>query len=245
MIIRNTQAFERRPNCVLLDLDNTLYAYEPCHKAGMAEAAELAKELLNIPEGMFLTHFTKAREEVKARLGPVASSHSRLLYFQRTIELAGLASQVSAALQLEQGYWRAFLDASELNDGATDFLDDLRIARIPVVIVTDLTTQIQFRKMVYWNLDRMVDWIVTSEESGADKPAPISYRLALQKVGLSEGTIWMIGDQTKELAGAKEAVGAIGLLKCGAGEARSAPVGIDAVFESFQELRKSLADIPV
>jgi putative hydrolase of the HAD superfamily len=245
MIIRKAERFTQRPQCVLLDLDNTLYSYEPCHRAGMSEVAGLARELLNLPEADFLSHFSRARDQVKGRLGRVASSHSRLLYFQRTVELAGLGSQVGAALQLEQAYWRAFLEVSALNAEASDFLDDLRIARIPVVIVTDLTAQIQFRKMVFWGLDRLVDWIVTSEEAGSEKPAPASYQLAVQKASASENAvIWMIGDTPAELAGAKESVGAVGLLKCDAGAARTVSAEADAVFESFKDLRKCLSAIP-
>ena len=38
------------PSCVLLDLDNTLYAYEPAHQAGLL-AAQLAAEQTIIEKG--------------------------------------------------------------------------------------------------------------------------------------------------------------------------------------------------
>lgn len=244
MIVHTPETFRARPSCVLLDLDDTFYEYAPCHAAGAAEAKTLAGELLNLAAGDFDRLWAQARASVKAQLGPSASSHSRLLYFQRAIELAGLASQVGAALQLEQAYWRAFLDASRLFEGATEFLDDLRIARVPTVIVTDLTAQIQFRKMLHWRLDRLIDWIVTSEESGADKPAPNSYRLALEKVKPAPGPIWMISDEVKDLRGAKDTAGALGLLKLGrAGAAQTGPE-IDAAFTSFDALREAFARIP-
>lgn len=205
----------KRPSCVLLDMDNTLYRYAPAHAAGMDGAAMVASELLNIDRHGFEQAVAGARTELKRRLGPVAASHHRLLYFQRAIEQLGLASQVAAALKLDHAYWSHFLDAAELESEALDFLDDLRLLGIPVVIVTDLTAQIQFRKFLLWRLDRYVDWIVTSEEAGADKPDPRIFNLALAKLGGIEGQAWMIGDNpVADIEGAKDAVNALTIQMC-------------------------------
>ncbi|MGD9811784.1 MAG: HAD family hydrolase, partial [Sphingobium sp.] len=143
MIVHRPEAISRRPSCVLLDLDNTLYSYAPCNEAGMAAAADLAQRQLNLAPADFAQCFRDARAQLKADLGKTASSHNRLLYFQRTLERAGFASQPGIALQLEQAFWRGYLDAIDLFPGVLPFLHDLRIAGIPVVIVTDLTAQIQ------------------------------------------------------------------------------------------------------
>lgn len=244
--IRNEPAFAARPACVLLDLDDTLYPYDPCNAAGMAAAQQVAAEQLNLSPKDFLACFADARAEIKNRLGSTAASHSRLLYFQRTGERAGFSTQPLVALQMEQAYWRAFLDAAALFDQAMDFLDDLRIAGIPAIIVTDLTAQIQFRKIIHFGLDRAVDWVVTSEEVGADKPNAANFELALAKLGGVEGTVWMIGEApAKDIAGAREAVDAVGLQKRHAGvkvfaEGPNAP---DAVFDEFHELRRHLARV--
>lgn len=231
------------PSCVLLDLDNTLYPYDPAHTAGMAAARQFAETHLRIAGQDFDRCFEDARQELKHRLGKVAASHNRLLYFQRTLEKAGLATQSFAALQMEQAYWSAFLDASELFPEALDFLDDLRIAGVPTVIVTDLTTQIQHRKMLYFGLNRFVDWMVTSEEAGADKPDPRIFHLALAKIGGVEGAIWMIGDNAiGDIAGARQALGCLTIQKRhngvreGAGDERP-----HASFEAYGELRRLLA----
>ena len=143
MIIKRPKAFETRPACVLLDLDNTLYAYKVCNSAGMDAARALAQQTLNLAPADFDACFASARTELKARLGATAASHSRLLYFQRTIERAGFGSQPFVVLQLEQAFWRAYLGAARLHAGVLDFLDDLRIAGVPSVIVTDLTERRQ------------------------------------------------------------------------------------------------------
>jgi putative hydrolase of the HAD superfamily len=243
MNILRPERFQRQPSCVLLDLDDTLYAYAPAHAAGLAAAENFAVEALNITPREFHANFDDSRTELKHRLGGVASAHNRLLYFARTIERAGFSTQPLIALQMEQAYWRSFLFEATLFAEVADFLDDLRISGVPVVIVTDLTAQIQFRKVVHFGLDRYVDWIVTSEESGADKPAAVNFELALAKLGGIEGAVWMIGEQEQaDLIGAREAVDAVCIQKRHAGVKPAADA--DAHFSEFGELRRLLARLP-
>lgn len=246
MKLFHPELFDRQPACVLIDLDNTLYPYAPCHEAGMAAARELAQNSLTIATADFNRCFSDARAEIKARLGAQAASHHRLLYFQRTLERAGLASRPLEALQLEQAYWRAYLDAARLFPSAMDFLDDLRLQDVPVVIVTDLTAQIQLRKMIALDLDKRIDWIVTSEESGGDKPAPASFELALAKLGGIEGPVWMIGDNHHcDLIGAKEAIDAITIQIVHDGVTAAPPgcASTDARFSDFADLCRLLAKL--
>ena len=235
----------RAPGCVLLDFDNTLYDYEPCHAAGKKAAGEVAHELLNFDPATFATFYEKARDEVKARLGAGASSHSRLLYFKAMLELSGLSSQPLAALQLEQAYWRAYLDQARLYPDVLTFLDDLRIAGIPVAIVTDLTTSIQLRKLIVLGLDKLVDCIITSEESGHDKPHAASFHMALDRLGLARDMpAWMIGDSIKlDLAGAKQCMKCTTFLKLASGATAQASEHVDHAFSEFSEMRAMLRKV--
>lgn len=233
-----------RPACVLVDLDNTLYPYAPSHAAGMASVREVAQRIIGLGASDFDRCFADARTETKARLKGTGASHHRLLYFQRTLERAGLATRPLEALQLEQAYWRAYIDAAHLFPGALDFLDDLRLWDIPVVIVTDLTANIQLRKMVALGLDRHVDWLVSSEESGHEKPHPASFELALAKLGGVEGRVWMIGDNHDcDLVGAKAAVDAVTfqILHDGVHGCPAQSDSMDAQFSHFKDVRKLLA----
>jgi putative hydrolase of the HAD superfamily len=239
-------ALKGKPACVLVDLDNTLYAYDPAHAGGLAAVREFAVSQLNLKAADFDSCFEGARAEIKHRLGHIASAHNRLLYFQRTLEKAGLATQAKHALQMEQVYWSAFLAAAELFPEALDFLDDLRIAGVPAIIVTDLTAQIQHRKMLFFGLHRYVDWMVTSEEAGADKPDPRIFELALAKIGGVEGTVWMIGDSPRcDVAGARRAIGALTIQKLHAGVSvgRNGDEKPDETFERFGDLRRAFSEL--
>jgi len=239
MKINTPKAFVALPDGVLLDTDNTLYEYGPCHEAAQAAVRTKVVTTLAISETDFDRAFDQSRTDVKDRLGVTASSHSRLLYMQRVLETLGLGSQVLLALDFEQTYWRTFLATARLFPGVIELLDDLRLRGIPTAIVTDLTAQIQFRKVVYFGLDNFIDFIVTSEEAGADKPHPDPFRLALSKLRPSGQTVWMIGDDPRtDIQGARESIGAVTLQKLHrgvrAGVGDSLP---DATFSDYSEIR--------
>lgn len=247
MIFHREEAFRTPPDAVLFDTDNTLYPYDPAHKSAMDAVRAKAMRLFGIEKEKFDEAFGIARDAVKERLRDTASSHSRLLYFQRMLEIMGLGSQVLLALDMEQTYWRTFLGNAKLFDGVKEFLDDLRIAGIPTAIVTDLTAQIQFRKIVYFGLDHYFDYIVTSEEAGYDKPNNAPFEIAIQKMQPKGQCIWMIGDNHKtDIGGARKAINAVTIQKIHpgvvVGTAENEPDGLISSFEQLRPLLSRLID---
>jgi HAD superfamily hydrolase (TIGR01549 family) len=234
--------FDRLPSAILFDTDNTLYPYDPAHHEAMKAVKDKVTRTFSIGGDAFDKAFSDARAQIKARLKHTASSHSRLLYFQRMLEIIGLGSQVMLALDFEQTYWRTFLSNAVLFDEVKELLDDLRLLGIPTAIVTDLTAQIQFRKVVYFGLDHYFDYIVTSEEAGHDKPHLAPFQIAIEKMRPKGDCIWMIGDNpVNDIQGAREQIKAVTLQKLHPGVERgSAASAPDATFEHFGELRALL-----
>ena len=239
------EKFNKRPDAVIFDLDNTLYPYEPAHRAAINAVKEKSTKIFSVSEENFDKAFAEAQKQTKECLGNTASSHSRLLYFQRMLELMGLGTQILTALDFEQTYWRTFLANAILFDEVKEFLDDLRLLDIPKAIVTDLTAQIQFRKIIYFGLDHSFDYIVTSEETGCDKPDSASFKLCLEKLHLKGSSIWMIGDDLeKDIQGARDSINAITLLKQHRGVIREKNKNRPSVsFEEYSDLRKLLKSI--
>lgn len=245
MKLHHPERLGRLPDAILFDTDNTLYPYDPAHAAAQQAVRRKVVSTFSISEPDFDAAFAQARSEVKSRLKHTAASHSRLLYLQRMLEIMGLGSQVLLALDFEQTYWRTFLGNAALFDGVKETLDDLRLLGIPTAIVTDLTAQIQFRKVVYFGLDHYFDYIVTSEEAGHDKPHESPFRIALEKMRPKGNCIWMIGDNpVNDIQGAREQINAVTLQKVHAGTA--AGTGLqqpDAVFEDFADLRSLIGKL--
>ena len=185
------------PKAVIFDTDNTLYPYLPSHKAATLAVEDKVEVLLGINKVVFREAFTEARSEIKKRLGNVASSHSRLLYMQRTIEKLELGTRILTTLDLEQTYWRTFLSRCKLFPGVIEFIQILKSKGVVTANITDLTAQIQFRKLVYFGLDEFFDYVVTSEEAGADKPDRRPFEVAFEKLKINPKNTWMIGDDPK------------------------------------------------
>lgn len=233
----------RMPDAILFDTDNTLYPYNPAHAAAHRAVRDKVVATFSIAPEVFESAFKEARSQVKSRLKHTASSHSRLLYLQRMLEIMGLGSQVLLALDFEQTYWRTFLSHAILFDDVKELLDDLRLLGVSTAIVTDLTAQIQFRKVVYFGLDHYFDYIVTSEEAGFDKPHAAPFQIALEKMRPKGDCIWMIGDNpVNDILGAREKINAVTLQKMHDDvEAGTGECSPDASFGEFAELRKLIA----
>lgn len=245
MNIFNSVKVDQFPDAILFDTDNTLYPYDPAHSIAQKAVKKKVVDTFSITSLDFDKAFQKARSDIKQRLDGTAASHSRLLYMQRMLEIMGLGSQVLLALDLEQTYWRTFLSNAVLFDGVKDLLDDIRLLGIPTAIVTDLTAQVQFRKIVYFGLDHYFDHIVTSEESGYDKPRKEPFELAVEKMKPKGNCIWMIGDNPlNDIQGARESINAVTFQKqhkgVVVGKGASQP---DVSFKEFVELREFLTKL--
>jgi HAD superfamily hydrolase (TIGR01549 family) len=245
MKFNNKNRFKSLPDGFLFDTDNTLYPYDVAHKAAIKAVREKVIKRFSISGNDFDKAFSDARAQVKDRLKNTASSHNRLLYLQSMLEIMGLGSQVLLALDFEQTYWRTFLSNAELFDGVKDLLDDIRLIGIPTAIVTDLTAQIQFRKVVYFGLDHYFDYIVTSEEAGFDKPHKAPFQIAIEKMRPKGDCIWVIGDNPiNDIQGGREHINAVTLQKIHSGitlgEGDTQP---DAYFNRYDELRNLLKNI--
>lgn len=188
---------------VFLDLDNTCYIYEPCSLAARAAAASAISDIVG-PLPDFQTRYEAAQEVVKARIPTDGSSHNRALYFQTLFEQLGRTDGHIYADVLERVYWEAFFTIMKPVAGLLDFLAECQQNDTTVVVVSDLTASIQCEKIRRLGIAHLVDYLVTSEEAGADKPNPIMFTLALEKASADARTTVMIGDsETKDTSGAR------------------------------------------
>lgn len=189
---------------ILWDLDNTIYEYEPVHKAAYRKCIEMAERKFKISESDFEANWTIARRSVHQSLHGQAAMHSRLLYFQRLSEQLYGKTNADFALEMEAMYWDTFLENMEWRPGVKTFIAKAAEQNIKMCIVTDLTAQIQLRKWVSLGLDDYMDFMISSEEAGAEKPKAAIFNLALSKLGLETTDVIMIGDSSeKDIEGAE------------------------------------------
>lgn len=196
-----------RPAFMVLDLDDTMYAYTPCHKAAIAVVEHAIVDRYSVPLATVQNLILQAKLETKKRLAPAAASHSRLLYFKLTLEKLGLVGHLDFALQLETTYWGNFLRNMVRAPGLTELLELCRQESIPVFVMTDLSAQIQIKKLSRLTVLDYISGLVSSEEVGADKPIGDFFSYADQYLGLPVGKGWVAGDDEFKDGGLAKASG--------------------------------------
>jgi putative hydrolase of the HAD superfamily len=168
---------------------------------------KLAHEKYGIKKEDFENAWKTGRNQVHKDLHCQGASHSRLLYVQKLYETHYNKTNPVFSLEMEETYWGTFLNTMEFKPGVEDFLQEAKDKGIKMCIVTDLTAQIQMRKWLKLDLGRYVDFLVSSEEAGIEKPGSYIFELALEKLGMKAEECIMIGDSDeKDIKGA-EALG--------------------------------------
>ncbi len=189
---------------ILLDLDNTIYPYEPTHQAALEHCYQHINKIFPMNYSEFENKFKEAKNQIKTNLKGQAASHSRLLYFQNLFEMLLNRTNSILALEFEDLYWSKFLEIMQADPNACKFIKAAHEKGLKLGIVTDLTAQIQHQKIIKLELANYIDHITSSEEAGAEKPNPKIFEIALNKMKCKPEEVIMIGDdQNKDIKGAE------------------------------------------
>ncbi|CAA6814190.1 MAG: Putative hydrolase of the HAD superfamily [uncultured Campylobacterales bacterium] len=179
---------------LLLDIDNTLYSYDYAHLEAKSRVFLFFKTKFNLQVDVLDEAYSKARASVHIDLIGSGASHNRILYFQKMLEFLEL-DIFTYTLEIYEIYWSTFLEYMKKFTGVDEVLTKYQNK---ICLVTDLTAHIQHRKANKLELNKYVKKMVTSEESGHEKPHSYIFILALQKLGLNENEVCMIGDNFKK-----------------------------------------------
>lgn len=211
MIASGTTAKQRRnlaPKwpAVSFDLDGTLYSYDACHAAGLDAAADWARARLGFSRARFTRLYRDGRRAVQQRLNGTASSHNRLLYLHEAASRPASGLRLRDVEQLEAAYWTAFYRAMRPFRGMRRLLTDLKAASVKLAVTTDMMASVQFCKLGRLGLSDMFDVVVTSEESGAEKPRRAIFELCMRRLGVTAASVVHIGDDyERDVRGARRA----------------------------------------
>ena len=191
---------------VLFDLDDTLYGEFPiCDREGFLAVGRYAERELGIPCDQFVTALQTGKKALHDRLYGEPESHDRVLYAKTTLEMLGI-NPIRHAEKMHKAYWDAVFRNMKLREGVHELFDVLRARGVQVGICTNMLADIQMQKLCLLGLDERVDFLVTSEEAGADKPKPAIFELALVRAGCTAEEALMVGDTFKhDILGAHHA----------------------------------------
>jgi putative hydrolase of the HAD superfamily len=182
------------PSLVVFDLDNTLYDYVQPNTFATQTLIEKISFQTSINTLEVKSALDASRLNVKQRLGQTASSHNRLLYISEVYRLLNLRPDAEQVLNLETLFWDSYLSQMELFTGVIEFIQLLEKQDISIALVTDLTSNIQYRKLVKLGLSSRFDFILTSEEAGGDKSSGFPFDLLSKICAVPLSSAWFIGD---------------------------------------------------
>ncbi len=188
---------------IFFDLDDTLY-YAPIKECNEILISYVANKY-QISNETAKEAFEKGKTLTKKLLPDVASTHNRLLYIQHMLEFLG-KNVISDSLEIYNVFWDNFLQKSTLRKGVKDVLEELKERGIGIGICTDLTAHIQHRKLQKLGLASYIDWLITSEEAGEEKPSKKMFDLCAKKANCAINDIVYTGDSyKKDYIGASQA----------------------------------------
>ena len=188
---------------VLIDLDDTLYPFDEPEAKALRITYRKAKRALNVSFEIFLAEYHAEWDDAFHRLGHVPSAHHRFMIFLHMLEKKKVPYAYALAADMHNTFFKTVFSYMKPDKKALRFLKDCHRRKIPVCVVTDLFAMIQIQKLKALKMMRYVDFIVSNDEVGVDKPHPLIFKTALKKMGLRAKDAIMIGDSAhKDIAGA-------------------------------------------
>ncbi len=191
---------------VIFDIDGTMYDYDTCHRQAIHVLEQYAADELSLPQGEFRRLLKEGDRLMVSRMGSSgASIHNRLIRFQCTLELAG-RPVFPYAMKMYHAYWDTLLGAVRRYDGLADWMAQLHAQGIGIGVASNMTAYMQYRKLETMELGSLIDWVVTSEEAGSEKPELRIFEQCITKSGAAPGECLFVGDSMEyDVAGAAAA----------------------------------------
>ena len=182
---------------VIFDIDDTMYDYEHGNRLGLEALKNYCILHLEITGTTFHRTLKEANERMTAKLGSGnAAIHNRLPRFQTMLEILE-KPLFPHAVQMCHTYWDTLIGDMKPEPGLQEFMKSLKEQGIRIGVGTNMTAYVQFKKLERLNITSMIDFLVTSEETGAEKPDPDFYRCCVEKAGCLPGECLFIGDGLK------------------------------------------------
>ena len=180
-------------NCkgIIMDIDNTIYNYDYCHQNSINLIFNEIKNKYSIPYDIVCKQYEQSKININKYLKNTASSHNKLLQLQNLLECLNIF-KIDYLNYLSNLYYDLFFQNMHVEDGLINFLNINSNKKI--LFLTDMTIDIQIKKLINLNIFSSNISIVTSEEFGIEKPSILLYNYAINKLKLLPNEICTIGD---------------------------------------------------
>jgi len=174
---------------VIFDLDDTLYDYKVCEKKAYKEVEEYLKNKYNFNLHPKLEELKKI---IKNELNCTSASHNRFIYFKKLLENTNIP--LFEIIEINDIYWNEFYKNIKPRECLEKFIKNLKSWGKKIIILTDFQTEYQFKKLKKIGILDLIDYIVTSEEVGIEKPSFKMFDQVLRMTNLKKEELITFGD---------------------------------------------------
>ena len=189
---------------VLFDLDDTLFDHRHASLCGLralqADCSGLPTVALSELERRAIEIFNENHMRVLG--GRLTQEEGRLARFRLLLASYEVEVDEDELTRLGRGYRNVYRSSRHAVEGAIELLTGLR-EHAAIGIVTNNFVEEQRAKLDDCGLDSLVDFMLTSEETGLAKPDPGIFQAALELNGSRAEESVMVGDSWEiDVAGA-------------------------------------------
>jgi len=197
--------------CVLFDIDNTLYDFTTGNRLGLGAAAAYALEKFGMDRGDFDSSLRAASDSIISRLGTDnVATHSRIIRFEEMLDEKGLPV-FPHAHELARLYWDTLIASMRPEPGLTALLSLLKMKGVRVGAATNMTSTVQHEKIIALGLSELMDFMVSSESAGFEKPRKEFFLECARRAGCLPEECAFVGDSERTDAAAAERAGMHGV----------------------------------
>ena len=231
------------PRTILLDLDDTIVAYDAASEGCWHEAcAHYAAELHGQPSDALYAKIHECSmwfwgDEERFRLGRLNLAEARRQIVAAALEALGTPNPDVAK---KIAHLRTELHEQRIVPfpGALDVIRKLHKARVQLGLITNGASDKQRTKINRHQLESYFSCIVVEGEFGCGKPDARVFRHALAQLDTKPSETWMVGDNLLHDIAAAQALGIKGIWHDfrGKGLPADAPCVPDRIIRNLEEL---------
>lgn len=194
-----------RPKAVIFDLDDTLCDYATAREARLRRAFTLSPQ--RDPQPQAAVDLDRMIAE-SIQMHPHGADHFQALFARFGIADANAANAAADWYRKNRFHGlRLFPETEAVFSTVRNAVSGAHSkAARPIGIVTNGPTEVQHAKLELLGIDRLVDFVLVSEEFGVAKPDPAIFHEALRLAGVGPEEAVFVGDSAEfDMAGAQAA----------------------------------------
>ncbi len=185
-----------RYECIMLDLDETIFEFRLSSRNGLSSMKTFVEVLENVDTGVLEEELWQLdRKDLPSVLsGTIAPREYRKIRLRMLIMKHGYIPSEQEITRLESIYTKSFEREMKLCEGAGKFLEYCAETGKSVAIITNGDKLTQHKTISKLGIENAVDMVLTPSNEREMKPSAHLFDTAVSSFGISKDRSIMIGD---------------------------------------------------